>query len=216
MHPRHLFSAMFHRSMHSWSHWRSGCGGEPDEWRFGPRGSDAFGGDGPRGGRMGGAGFRRRGGRMFDHGDLRLLVLALVSTAPRHGYELIKLIEDKFGGSYAPSPGAIYPTLSLLEEQDLVQAVAEEGSNKRRYAITDAGRAYLAENQAAVDGLLNRIELLSRMAAGEPIPERIAQAMHTLKRVLMERGRGSTGEIERIAAAIERAAREIAESSGKS
>lgn len=214
MHARTSFDfEMFHsarESLHRWFH-RGGCGGASPGW-FGPRGNDPFSGYGhQRGGSRYGTGFGRGGGRMFDHGDLRLLVLALVSTAPRHGYELIKLIEDKFGGAYAPSPGAIYPTLALLEEQDLIEAVAESSGSKRRFAITDAGRAYLADNQAAVDGLLSRIEVLSRMASSGPVPERVAQAMHTLKRVLLERGaRGSLSEIERIAAAIEKAAHEIA------
>ena len=83
--------------------------------RHGPfddsRGSDAFGGwDGLRGGRRGG------GGRMFGHGDLKLLLLALIEQQPRHGYELIRMIEEMFHGQYTPSPGAIYPTLAMLED----------------------------------------------------------------------------------------------------
>ena len=107
-----------------------------------------FGHGGPRHG---------RGGRMFQHGDLRLLILALIAEAPRHGYELIREIEARLGGAYAPSPGVVYPTLTLLEEQGLVTAQATEG-NKRQYTVTEAGTAHLAEHQATVDAIFARIE----------------------------------------------------------
>ena len=86
----------------------------------------------------------RRGGRVLDHGDLRLLILQLLQEKPRHGYEIIKAIEEKLGGAYSPSPGAIYPMLQMLEEADLV--VSRADGNKRLYSITEQGRAYLQEN----------------------------------------------------------------------
>src|ERR1700722_17324487 len=85
------------------------------------------------GGRGGG------GGRIFGPGDLRLMLLALIAEKPRHGYELIKEIEQKFGGTYSPSPGSIYPTLTLLEELEQVRASASEGARKL-FEITDQGR----------------------------------------------------------------------------
>lgn len=100
-----------------------------------------------------GAGGRR--GRRLEHGDLRLLTLNLISEAPRHGYELIKAIEDLTGGSYAPSPGVIYPTLTLLEELGHVSVVPEGA--KRLFSITDTGKAALEESRATLDAVLSRL-----------------------------------------------------------
>lgn len=99
-----------------------------------------------------GFGGRGGGGRLLGHGDLRLLLLALIGEKPSHGYDLIRAVEERFAGAYAPSPGAVYPTLTMLEEQDLIGAEASEGS-KRLYAITEAGKAFLIENAAQVEGI---------------------------------------------------------------
>src|ERR1700683_5570027 len=100
----------------------------------------------------GGAGARR----VFDHGDLRFLVLKLIADKPRHGYELMKAIEEELGGAYSPSPGVIYPTLTMLEDLGYT-AVAAEG-NKKLYTITAEGTAFLAANQAQVDAVLGRLK----------------------------------------------------------
>ena len=86
-----------------------------------------------------------RAGRMLAQGDVRLIALALIAEAPRHGYEIIKLVEEKTADWYSPSPGIIYPTLTYLEEAGYVTA-ATEGS-KRLYTITEEGRAFLAANR---------------------------------------------------------------------
>src|SRR5688572_14804908 len=99
----------------------------------GPRRGDW---DGPRGYRHWGRGRHGGGGRMFDQGDLRLVVLALLGQQPRHGYELIKEIEQLSGGLYAPSPGVIYPSLTMLDELGLAQLEANPGA-KKLYALTD-------------------------------------------------------------------------------
>ena len=88
----------------------------------------------------------RRPGRIFDHGELRLVVLALISERPRHGYEIIKEIEDRVAGTYSPSPGVIYPTLTMLEE--LGHATVAESDGKKLYAITAGGNDYLVVNKA--------------------------------------------------------------------
>jgi DNA-binding PadR family transcriptional regulator len=148
---------------------------------------------------------------MFGQGDLRLVLLALIAEAPRHGYELIKAIEEKFGGAYAPSPGAIYPTLTLLEEQDQIRATAHDGT-KKRFEITEAGRAVVQESQATIDGIFARIALVKRSLADRTAPESVRQAMHTLRHALMLRpGAWSEAETGRILAILQRAAREIAE-----
>jgi len=159
-------------------------------------------------GRFGGGRFGR-GSRMFQHGDLRLLILALIAEAPRHGYELIKEIETRLGGAYAPSPGVVYPTLTLLEELGLVTVATTTDSTKRLYTITPEGTAHLAENQATVDGIF------ARMAdAGSPADfgPRIIRGMANLRVALRLRlGRGNLDEAQasRIAAALDAAAAEI-------
>jgi DNA-binding PadR family transcriptional regulator len=100
-------------------------------------------------------GVMMRAGRMLAQGDLRLIALALIADQPRHGYEIIKVLEDKTEGWYAPSPGMVYPTLTYLEEAGYVTAQAE--GSKRLYTITDEGRGYLAENKAFVDAVLERL-----------------------------------------------------------
>jgi len=149
-----------------------------------------------------------RPGRMFQHGDLRLLILALIGEAPRHGYEIIREIEARLGGAYAPSPGVVYPTLTMLEELGLVTAQATEG-NKRQFTITEAGTAHLAENQATVDAIFARIA-----DAGGPgdFSPRILRAMANLRFALKLRmGRGGLDETgaQKIAAALDAAALEI-------
>src|SRR5678816_4488240 len=111
------------------------------------------GGFGFGGGRHGmGGGDTVRAGRMLATGDLRLIALALIAEQPRHGYEIIKVLEDKTAGWYSPSPGVVYPTLTFLEEAGYVTAQTEGA--KKLYTITEEGRAYLDENRGFVDAVL--------------------------------------------------------------
>src|ERR1700733_13478521 len=109
---------------------------------------------GGRGGDMGSEDMMRAR-RMLAQGDLRLIALALIAQAPRHGYEIIKLLEEKTADWYSPSPGIVYPTLTYLEEAGYVTAAAE--GSKKLYTITDEGRAYLAANRELVDVVLARL-----------------------------------------------------------
>ena len=146
------------------------------------------------------------GPRVFHHGALRLVVLALIAEAPRHGYEIIKAIEERLAGSYSPSPGVIYPTLTLLQE--LGHVTVEENEGKKRYSITDAGTQFLAANQFAVDAGLSRMQEVSARHGGGPAPQ-IIRAMENLKMALRLRvGRGplSAEELQAVAAAIDAAA----------
>lgn len=123
-----------------------------------------------RGGRHGGG-----PGRVFGHGGLRLVLLQLIADKPRHGYELIKEIGDRLGGSYSPSPGVIYPTLTLLEELGYT-TMAESGGGRKLYSITDTGQAFLAENRVETDAHL------ARMAnADTPHPGRAPQVVRALE-----------------------------------
>jgi len=99
-----------------------------------------------------------RAGRMLATGDLRLIALALIAEQPRHGYEIIKVLEDKTEGWYSPSPGIVYPTLTYLEEAGYVTASAE--GSKKLYTITDEGSAYLSANREIVDAVLDRLSAL--------------------------------------------------------
>lgn len=123
------------------------------DWDFGNWSFDGGGGRGGRGG--GGRGGRGRR-RMFDSGELRIVLLALIEKESRHGYDLIKAIEDMTGGTYAPSPGVIYPTLSLLEDTGMIASVETDGARKA-FRITDAGIAELTEKRDEADALLARL-----------------------------------------------------------
>jgi DNA-binding PadR family transcriptional regulator len=153
---------------------------------------------------------RGGGGRVFGPGDLRLVLLSLIEDKPRHGYELIKELEQKFGGAYAPSPGSIYPTLTLLEELGHVRSSTSEGT-KRLFEITTEGSTYLRENDAALKSALSRMEIAARAVAGDVPPADLHHAMHTLRAAVMfHRGGWDAKETERVRKIIEDAADAIA------
>jgi DNA-binding PadR family transcriptional regulator len=163
-----------------------------------------------RWGRFGGFGGGRHGGnfgdggedlmrarRMLAQGDLRLVALALIAEAPRHGYEIIKLLEEKTADWYSPSPGIVYPTLTYLEEAGYVTA-STEGS-KKLYTITDEGRSYLESNRDLVDVVLDRLSALGervnrwrRAARGErkdrrSLPPLVEAAFDHLRQTVSKR-----------------------------
>ena len=110
-------------------------------------------GEGP-----GGWGERPRGRRrMFGSGELRLVLLKLIADEPRHGYDLIRAIEELTHGDYAPSPGVVYPTLTMLQDMSLIEEQAAEGSRKK-FAVTNEGREHLEENADEVEALFERLE----------------------------------------------------------
>ena len=109
--------------------------------------------------------------RMFDGGELRLVLLALLEEQPRHGYDLIREIEAMTGGAYTPSPGMIYPTLTLLDDTGLIAEQQADGA-KKLYAVTDEGRAHLEENAEEVEALIARLTRLgekSRSSEGHGV-----------------------------------------------
>ncbi|MBB4302239.1 DNA-binding PadR family transcriptional regulator [Rhodobium orientis] len=160
--------------------------------------------------RHGGGGGRHGSGRLFDYGELRLLVLAMIEDAPRHGYELIKAIEERFAGSYSPSPGVIYPTLAWLDDMGYAEVEASEGSRKS-YHLTEEGAAFLAANRAAADALLTRTgDGHGGRHAGAPAP--VVRAMENLKtalRLRLREGPVDPQAAKAMAAAIDRAAAEV-------
>ncbi|HUZ72407.1 MAG TPA: PadR family transcriptional regulator [Stellaceae bacterium] len=161
-------------------------------------------------GRHGGRGFdHMRGGRgrVFDQGDLRFVILRLIAEKPRHGYEIIKDIEERLAGSYSPSPGVIYPTLTLLEELGYTTVTASQGG-KKLYAMTAEGEAALAANRALVDAIFARIGEISAAHGGGPSPQ-LVRAMQNLRlalRLRLARGPLSEAESAAIVAALDAAA----------
>jgi DNA-binding PadR family transcriptional regulator len=138
-----------------------------------------------------------RGPRVFAPGDLKLLLLALIAEQPCHGYDLIRQIEGMFDGAYSPRPGVIYPTLTFLEESDLISGDADGG--KKRYSITDAGRVSLSEQTVALDGVRMRIDVSKRSLRGHDRPPEIHEAVQNLRHALqMHHGRWSAEEILRV------------------
>lgn len=132
--------------------------------KFGGRGG-GFGpfGHGGRGGGRGGPGDIFRAGRMLADGDLKLITLSLLAEAPRHGYDIIKALEERTSGIYSPSPGVVYPTLTFLEEAGYAASAAD--GNKKVFSITEAGQAHLAENREMIDGVLEHLERFGRKMA---------------------------------------------------
>ncbi|MDB5445918.1 MAG: PadR family transcriptional regulator [Phenylobacterium sp.] len=171
------------------------------------RSRHGWGGYGMRGGWGGARGGRI--GRFLDHGDLRFVLLALIQEQPRHGYELIKELEARTGGAYRPSPGVVYPTLNLLEDEGFVRPSAGETARKL-YEITDDGRKALEENRAGVDAVLSRMaEAAERSGAAGP---RVGRAMANLGMALQQRlsGPALTPEaLDRIVALLDEAAAKI-------
>ncbi|HTV90234.1 MAG TPA: PadR family transcriptional regulator [Stellaceae bacterium] len=185
------------------------------EHRYGHRhahGMFSMGG-GRFGGHRHGGGRGGRLGRFFDHGDLRYVLLGLIAERPRHGYELIKAIEEKFGGMYSPSPGVVYPTLTLLEELGYIRPDSTEGPRKQ-FVVTPEGTAFLAANRAVVDQIFARMAEIGRLYAGGPAPE-IRRAMHNLEAALTIRlGRGplSAEQVRAVTTILDRTASEIEQS----
>jgi DNA-binding PadR family transcriptional regulator len=159
----------------------------------------------PEGGRRGGGGGRpwwRR--RVFDHGELRPVILKLIADKPRHGYELIKAIEERLGGAYSPSPGVMYPTLTLLEEMGHIAPTTGDG--KKLYAVTADGTKWLEDNRAAVEAIFARIDSAGAAMGPSPAVVRAMENLRTALRLRMRQGPLSEEEARKIAAAIDAAA----------
>lgn len=162
-------------------------------------------------GRHGGGGGRSGLGRFFAHGDLRLVILNLITEKPRHGYEIIKAIEERVGGTYSPSPGVIYPTLTLLEELGYVTVSGGSEGGRKLHEVTDQGRAFLDANRPTLDALLARMDEAGRAQGDGPAPQ-ILRAMENLKlalRMRMARGPLTTEQADAVAAALDAAATSV-------
>ena len=150
----------------------------------------------------------RHGARPFDYGELRLLALAMIAEQPRHGYELMKVIEERMGGSYSPSPGVIYPTLSWLDDMGYTAPEPAEAGGRKRYRVTPEGEAFLDANRAAVEALLSRIGTAGE-SGRDLVPAPVVRGMENLKlalRLRLRRGPPDQAAADIIAAALDAAA----------
>lgn len=153
---------------------------------FGPDG-EGFGGPlggGPFGGGRGGPGGRR--GKRFDGEQLRLLVLGMLAQAPQHGYQLIRAFAEQSGGAYQPSPGVLYPLLTMLDEQELIVKAEGDAGSRRQFSLTQAGAAEVEANKPAVEAAFARLAQMADMASrtdGAPV----RRAVHNLRSAVIER-----------------------------
>jgi len=174
-------------------------------WNWGPIHFDL--GDGPEGR---GRGRGRRSRRMFEGGELRLVLLKLIADEPRHGYDLIRAIEELTGGEYAPSPGIIYPTLTLLQDMGHIEEAPGEGARKP-FQVTDEGRAHLEERSEEVGALFERLSDLKPRESENAGPA-IGRAVKNLMTALSHRvGRDGLDDelLHEIAAILDEAAQRI-------
>lgn len=159
MHKHHFFGDRMRHSRHGWGG-RMGHHGEGHEGR------------------------RGRFGRFFGHGDLRFVMLAMLEEQARHGYELIKDLEERTGGAYRPSPGVVYPTLALLEDEGFIRQ-AEGEAGRKHFEITLEGKAELDRNRVNVEAVFTKMDEASKSAGpGRP---RIGRAMLNLGMALKNR-----------------------------
>lgn len=152
----------------------------------------------------------KRRARVFQRGELRLVLLHLISQEPRHGYDLIQQIEELTGGHYAPSPGIVYPTLTLMAEMDLIDEQVDDGG-KKIYSITDAGTALLAEEEKHIADVLSRLEGIAQMdqaADGASIRRAMSNMKSAIRIRLADEEKGSEKILD-VAAIIDEAASKI-------
>ena len=189
--------------MHRHHHWKA----HREHRGRGPFGGGGFGRGGEHWGGRGRGGPRI--GRLLEHGDLRFVILALLKDKPSHGYELIRALEERTGGSYRPSPGVIYPTLSLLEDEGFARPTGAEGGRKA-FEISEAGLEALERNKPAVDAVFARLD-----EAAESSPRsspRVARAMQNLAmalRVKLAGEKPTDAQVDAIVAAIDEAVAKI-------
>lgn len=205
MRPYFGFAEFRHGCGHG-QHDASGPGAQRGRWGFEGFMGDFWGaGAGPRG-----RGWRARAGRLFEQGDLKYVILRLIAEKPRHGYEVIKELEERLGGAYAPSPGTVYPTLSMLEDLGYVRAMPEDGGRKI-FEITDAGREHLAEHSSTVDDIFDRISRFVEGFFDAPMAD-LKRSMTNLARATFaaaSRSPNDRARISEIADVLSRAAAEI-------
>jgi DNA-binding PadR family transcriptional regulator len=175
-------------------------GGHPGHFSRHPFGFHGLRGEGRGGG---------RGRRFFDHGDLRLVALKLIAERPRHGYDLIKALEEASGGAYSPSPGVIYPTLTLLEDMGFA-AVSDAGGARKLFTVTPEGQAHLDASAAEVTAIFQRMEqTAARSNSLHPAILRSRENLRTALRLKISGGPLTDDQIAAVAKALDDAAQAV-------
>jgi DNA-binding PadR family transcriptional regulator len=147
---------------------------------------------------------------MFERGDLKFVILGLIADHPMHGYEVMKALEEESQGTYRASPGSVYPTLQMLEDEGFLASKQESG-NKRVYQITDEGRDYLEQNRDTIDDVFERVTNFTSSFFGEGV-RALSTAFRTLAQTTFEGTMQRSGDpeaIDRMIAVLERANREM-------
>jgi DNA-binding PadR family transcriptional regulator len=151
----------------------------------------------------------KRGERLFERGDLKFVILDLLRQKPRHGYEVIKALEDRFWGFHSPSPGAVYPTLQMLEDMGYVTSAEEDG--RKVYSVTAEGEAFLKERGGKVEDIWERVAGWWGPGAGAEL-HAIGRELHEFGQMWRRYGHERMTDPERlrrIREVIARARREI-------
>ena len=178
------------------SHWRDYVHTMRDEYRHGHHGHHYRHWAG------------REGKRVFDHGDLRLVIMALLEEKPRYGYEIIKALEERVGEGYSPSPGVVYPTLTLLEEVGHA-TVSEEHGGRKLYTLTDEGKAFLSANRSTADAIFARLDEAAPRRGAPPQVRRAVENLFAAVRIRLRTKPASEEKIRAIADAIDAAAKAV-------
>ena len=165
-------------------------------------------GRGPFGWRGRGGGFGAREGRMFDGGELRLVILALVAEKPRHGYDIIKELGERVGDDYSPSPGVVYPTLTMLEEMGYARLTQDE-QGRKLYAATPEGEKVLADNKAHVDAIFERFADRDDARSGVGPVIRAMLNLRAATRLRLRSRSATPEQIQAIVDALDQAAKTI-------
>jgi len=145
------------------------------------------------------------GTRLFERGGIKFAILGMLRDKPRHGYDIIRAMEERSGGFYSPSPGAVYPTLQALEDQNLVTSTTEEG--KKVYAITDAGLTYLEEHKDRARGHQERWDSHWGAGAGDGSREAVSgiqESLHEVRRSV-RRAAGDSAKLQEIGTVLQEA-----------
>ena len=199
----HAWKSALMASMGDWqaagAGWDGGpWGGKWGGWGGSDSGESGRGGGGPRGRR-----------RMFDRGELRLVLLKLIADQPRHGYDLIKALEEASGGHYSPSPGVIYPALAMLADEGLIAEQASD-DQRRLFAIAEPGRMLLEQEAEQAEAAYARLVELGERSERHRAPS-VDRAAANLFMALTQRMRGERDEDlpHRIAAILDEAAQRI-------
>lgn len=183
-------------------------GGGRGRWAEGGEGRSGFGGG--RGGFE--RGFGRGRERLFDAGDVKLVIVKLLSEEPSYGYQLMKRMEERLAGGYTPSAGVVYPTLTMLEEEGLATASVPEGG-KKVYSLTDTGKEFLEANKQRIEELFARLDEAGNRFERGRSPE-IMRAFMNLRGAVVARvarGNATAEQLRKIVEAIDAAAKMVDE-----